>query len=264
MKALALALWLAAAPAAAFELQGSFTQGGMAVGRAAPGASVALDGKPVRVSPEGLFVLGFGRDHKAAATLKVDGETRELAIAARTYDVQRVDGLPQPTVTPDEAQLARIRDEAVRVRAARRIDSVLTAFAQAFVWPAEGRISGVFGSQRILNGEPRQPHLGVDVAAPTGTPVRAPAAGRVTLAEPDLFLTGGTIMLDHGHGLASVFAHLSRLDVKAGDEVKQGDSLGAIGGTGRATAPHLHWGMSWFDERLDPALLVSPMPEARK
>jgi murein DD-endopeptidase MepM/ murein hydrolase activator NlpD len=260
MKVLALALLLAAGPAAGFELQGSLTQGGMAVGRAAPGASVTLDGKPVRVSPEGLFVLGFGRDHKAAATLVVDGERRELAIDPRAYDVQRVDGLPQPTVTPDEVQLARIRAEAARVREARRIDSPLTAFAQSFVWPAEGRISGVFGSQRILNGEPRQPHLGVDVAAPTGAPVRAPAAGRVSFAEPDLFLTGGTVLLDHGHGLSSVFAHLSRLDVKPGDEVGQGDLLGAVGGTGRATAPHLHWGMSWFEERLDPALLVPPMP----
>jgi murein DD-endopeptidase MepM/ murein hydrolase activator NlpD len=118
----------------------------------------------------------------------------------------------------------------------------------------------VFGSQRILNGEPRQPHLGLDVAAPAGAPVRAPAAGRVTLAEPDLFLTGGTILLDHGHGLSSVFAHLSRLDVKAGDEVRQGDVIGAVGGTGRASGPHLHWGMSWFGERLDPALLVPPRP----
>jgi murein DD-endopeptidase MepM/ murein hydrolase activator NlpD len=260
MKALALALLLAASPAAALELQGSLTQGGMVVGHVAPGAAVTLDGRPLQVSPEGLFVIGFGRDHKATATLTVDGEARELAIAPRSYEVQRVEGLPQPTVTPDEAQLARIREEAGRIREARRIDSALTAFAQPFAWPAEGPVSGVFGSQRILNGEPRQPHLGLDVAAPAGAPVRAPAAGRVTLAEPDLFLTGGTILLDHGHGISSVFAHLSRLDVKAGDEVRQGDVIGAVGGTGRATGPHLHWGMSWFGERLDPALLVPPRP----
>lgn len=261
MRAAALALLLAASPAAALELDGALTQGGMVVGRVAPGAAVALDGKPVRVSPEGLFVLGFGRDRKAAARLTVDGETRELAIAPRRWDVQRVDGLPPATVTPDEAQLARIREEAAKLREARRVDSPLAGFAQRFVWPAEGRISGVFGSQRILNGEPRQPHFGVDVAAPTGTPVRAPAAGRVSLAEPDLFLTGGTVMLDHGHGLFSVFAHLSRLDVKAGEEVKQAAVIGAVGGTGRVTAPHLHWGLSWFEERLDPALLVPPMPQ---
>ena len=260
MRALALAALLAASPAAAFELRGALTQGGMAVGRASPGAAVALDGEPVRVSPEGLFVLGFGRDHEARATLTIDGRKHELAIAPRSYEVQRVDGLPPTTVTPDEAQLARIRDDAARVREARRIDSPLTAFAHPFVWPTEGRISGVFGSQRILNGEPRQPHLGVDVAAPAGTPVRAPAAGRVTLAEPDMFLTGGTLMLDHGHGISSVFAHLSRLDVQAGEEVEQGATIGAVGGTGRATAPHLHWGVSWFGERLDPALLVPPMP----
>ena len=261
MRALLLALLLAASPAAAVELQGALTQGGMVLGRAAPGAKVTLDGRPVRVSPDGLFVLGFGRDHKDAATLEVDGETQRLAIAPRVYDIQKVDGLPQQTVTPDPAQLARIREEGERIRAARRADTALLGFAQSFIWPARARISGVFGSQRILNGEPRQPHLGVDVAAPTGTPVRAPAAGRVSLAEPDMFLTGGTLMLDHGHGLSSVFAHLSRLDVKAGDEVRQGDVVGAVGGTGRATAPHLHWGMSWFDERLDPALLVPPMGE---
>lgn len=261
MKRAVLALLLLLAPpAAALELKGAFTQGGLVVGRAAPGARVTLDGRPIRVSPEGLFVLGFGRDHKPTATLVVDGETRELAIAPRQYDVQRVDGLPPATVVPDEAQLARIKAEAARLRAARREESALTAFVGPFIWPVEGRISGVFGSQRILNGEPRQPHLGVDVAAPVGAPVRAPAAGRVALAEPDLFLTGGTILLDHGHGVSSVFAHLSRLDVKAGDEVRQGQPIGAVGATGRATAPHLHWGMSWFDERLDPALLVPPMP----
>jgi murein DD-endopeptidase MepM/ murein hydrolase activator NlpD len=261
MRAAALALLLAASPAAALELRGALTQGGMAIGQVAPGAEVALDGRPIRVSPEGLFVIGFGRDHKPAARLTVNGEAHELAIAPRSWDVQRIDGLPPATVTPDEAQLARIRAEAARVREARSADSPLSGFAQGFIWPTEGRISGVFGSQRILNGEPRQPHYGVDVAAPTGTPVRAPAAGRVTLAEPDLFLTGGTILLDHGHGLFSVFAHLSRLDVRAGEEVPQGALLGAVGGTGRVTAPHLHWGLSWFDERLDPALLVPPMPE---
>lgn len=255
-----LLVLLLAAPAAALDLQGSFTQGGLVVGRAAPGARVLLDGRPVRVSPEGLFALGFGRDHKPTAKLEVDGEGRELRIAQRRWDVQRVDGLPPATVAPDQAQLARIKAEAAKVREARRTESALVAFVGPFVWPVEGRISGVFGSQRVLNGEPRQPHLGVDVAAPAGAPVRAPAAGRIALAEADLFLTGGTIILDHGHGVSSVFAHLSRLDVKAGDAVRQGDRLGAVGATGRATAPHLHWGMSWFDERLDPALLVPPMP----
>jgi len=193
-------------------------------------------------------------------------ETWTLTIRAREYDIQRIEGLPQKMVTPPAETLARIRAESAKVRAARDIDSAETHFSVPFIWPAKGRISGVYGSQRILNGEPRQPHFGVDVAAPTGTPVHAPAAGEIRLAELDLYYSGGTIILDHGHGLSSSFLHMSRVDVVVGQQVAQGEVIGAIGATGRVTGAHLDWRMNWFEQRLDPALLVAaqvPKPKLK-
>jgi len=151
---------------------------------------------------------------------------------------------------------ARIAREAARVREARLLDDARADFARAFIWPVQGRISGRFGNQRIYNGKPGSPHSGMDIAAPTGTPVKAPAAGVVTLADPDLYLTGGTLLIDHGHGISSNFLHLSRLDVKPGDRVEQGQVVGAVGATGRASGPHLHWGMNWFEVRIDPLLVL--------
>jgi murein DD-endopeptidase MepM/ murein hydrolase activator NlpD len=167
-------------------------------------------------------------------------------------------------VTPPEEQLVRIRKERQLVRAAkaRRIENEghLKAVLSGLSWPATGRISGVYGSQRFYNGTPGNPHYGVDVARPTGTPVHAPGPGVVTLAEPDLFYSGGTIILDHGYGLSSSFLHMSQIDVRVGDVLETGDIMGAIGATGRATGPHLDWRMSWFNQRVDPQLLVPPMP----
>jgi murein DD-endopeptidase MepM/ murein hydrolase activator NlpD len=185
-----------------------------------------------------------------------------LQIVPRTYDIQRIDGLLGQMVTPDAETLKRIRDEAAKVAEARRRDSGRTDFLQPFAWPRLGRITGVYGSQRVLNGQPRQPHFGVDVAGPVGAPVVAPAAGEVVLAEPDLYFTGGTIMLDHGHGLTSVLMHLSSVDVAVGQVVRQGEPVGRLGATGRVTGPHLDWRMNWFDQRIDPQLLVPPMPAA--
>jgi murein DD-endopeptidase MepM/ murein hydrolase activator NlpD len=244
-------------------LQGNFTQGGLVVGTAPPGSRVVLDGRAVRLSPDGRFVFGFGRDAAPDAELRIvapDGaeEVRRLAIARRDYDIQRIDGLPPKMVTPPEDVLQRIREEGARVRAARAFDSAEIFFTQTFIWPAEGPISGVYGSQRILNGEPRQPHFGVDVAAPTGTPVFAPAGGEIRLAESDLYYSGGTVILDHGHGLSSSFLHMSRVDVAVGQRVVQGERIGAIGATGRVTGAHLDWRINWFEQRLDPALLVPP------
>jgi murein DD-endopeptidase MepM/ murein hydrolase activator NlpD len=234
-------------------------------GRAEPGSTVTLDGRAVRVAEDGRFVFGFGREAPATAVLEVRGpsgavERRRLEIRARQFDVQHVDGLPQNLVTPDAEEEARIQREQAAVLEARKLDLDRPLFASGFIWPALGPISGVYGSQRILNGEPRAPHYGVDVAAPEGSPVRAPADGVVTFARPDLLLTGGTLVIDHGHGLSSTFIHLSRIEVAAGAEVKQGEVVGAVGATGRATGPHLHWGMNWFETRLDPQLLVGQMP----
>jgi murein DD-endopeptidase MepM/ murein hydrolase activator NlpD len=258
-----LALPMAGPPAAALEFEGKFIQGGMVLGTTTPGAAVTLDGRAVPVSPDGRFVIGFGRDAtQALLTLALpDGssEERHLAIAERDYDIQRIDGVPQNTVTPNPEELARIAREAAAVRALRATASAEPDFAAAMIWPAIGPISGVYGSQRILNGQPRAPHMGVDIAAPAGSPIVAAAGGVVRLAEP-LFLTGNTILIDHGYGLETSYAHLARIDVAPGQRVRQGEQIGLLGATGRVTGPHLHWGMEWFDVRLDPQLTVGPMP----
>jgi murein DD-endopeptidase MepM/ murein hydrolase activator NlpD len=264
---LALAAALAfAAPADADPVRfaGPLVQGGLVQGRVAPGSTVAVDGVPVRVSPEGVFLAGFGRDATAAtvAIVHPDGsrEERRLAVAARKFDIQRIDGLPERLVTPPPELQARIEAEAALVAAARRRDDPRTDFLTGFAWPVTGPISGVYGSQRILNGQPRAPHYGIDIAAPAGTPVAAPADGVVTLAA-DLYLTGWTLILDHGHGLSSVFMHLSEIAAREGARLRRGDVLGKVGATGRATAAHLHWGVNLFATRLDPQLLVPPMPK---
>ncbi len=264
----ALPLLAAAAPRALalqLQLDGAFSQGGLVTGRVAPGSKVTLDGAAIRVGAAGLFLIGFGRDAPAGALLKIRAlggaeEVRRLAVAQRTYEVQRIDGLPPNTVEPSRAELDRIAAEQKRINAARARDTDESFFADGFVWPAVGPISGVYGSQRILNGEPRRPHFGVDVAAPVGAPIRAPAGGIASLADPDLFFTGGTVMLDHGYGLASIFAHMRAVTAREGDRLKQGDAIGELGGTGRATGPHLHWGMYLFKTPLDPQFVVGPMP----
>lgn len=255
----------AVTPTQPVELTGALTQGGTVFGRVEPASSVTLDAKPVRVSEDGRFVFGFGRDAPPQAILEIRWRSglvtrMPLTVAPRQFDIQRVDGLPQNLVTPDPEEDARIAREQAAVLEARKLDLDRPLFESGFIWPALGPISGVYGSQRILNGTPRAPHYGVDVAAPEGAPVRAPADGLVTFAEPDLLLTGGTLVIDHGHGLSSTFIHLSRIDVAVGQEVKQGEQVAAVGATGRATGPHLHWGMNWFDVRLDPQLVVEPVP----
>ena len=232
-------------------------------GRAEPGAEVVFHGRAVRVSQPGQFLIGFGRDDTGPFELEVRHPTgaitrRSLPIEARQYNIQRIDGLPKKMVTPPPELLVRIREEGAKVREARAFDTAELDLFVPFAWPAQGPISGVYGSQRILNGEPRQPHFGVDIAASTGTPVRAPAGGDIRLAEPDLYYSGGTVILDHGHGLSSSFLHMSRIDVEVGQRVAQGEVIGAIGATGRVTGAHLDWRMNWFERRLDPALLVEP------
>ena len=263
----ALVFAAAATAAAAHEvgLEGPLVQGGLVRGVTEPDAKVSFDGRPVRVSPDGVFLIGFGRDDVGPFELVVrhaDGGVtrRNIAIAARDYPIQRIDGLPQNMVSPSAEELARIQREGAAIAAVRARDTAEPLFAGGFVWPATGPISGVYGSQRILNGEPRRPHFGVDVAAPVGAPVKAPADGIVALAEDDLFYTGGTVMLDHGHGLTSVYSHLSAVTVAPGALVCQGELIGRVGATGRVTGAHLDWRVNLFKTRLDPALLVGPMP----
>jgi murein DD-endopeptidase MepM/ murein hydrolase activator NlpD len=241
-------------------------QGGLIFGRTDPGAKVIFDKREIRVSPKGHFLIGFTRDAAPTSTLTVtfpDGskETETLHVKKRKYKIQRIDGLPPKMVTPPKEVLDRIRRENREIKKVRHIDSAVPYFLKGWIWPAKGRISGVYGSQRILNGKPRRPHFGVDVAAPVGTPVVAPSDGVVVLVEKNLYYTGGTIILDHGHGLTSAFLHMSAVNVKQGQHVKQGEKIGAIGKTGRATGPHLDWRINLFDARIDPALLVPPMPK---
>ena len=258
-----IALWLycLSAAALALELSGSIQQGGLVHGRTTPGAKVYLAEQALRVSPDGVFVFGFGRDAGPEANLVIElpngqRHTHILNVRQRRYQEQAIDGLPQNKVTPPQQQLDRIWAEQKLINAARARDDVRTDFTQTFIWPVQGRISGVYGSRRILNGIPKRPHAGVDIAAPTGTPVVAAADGVVSLVHQDMFYTGKTVMLQHGHGVSTLYIHLSAISVQAGQSVRQGEPIGAVGMTGRATGPHLHWGLNWFNLRLDPALLV--------
>jgi len=258
------------ADAGSLALDGNVTQGGLVIGKTEPGAKVSVDGREVRVSGDGAFLIGFGRDAKPAARLRVshpDGTRSEktLSVIPRKYKVQRIDGLPPRQVTPTKPEdLKRIRDDNARIAAVRKLDSEQTDFASGFHWPTIGPISGVFGSQRILNGKPRKPHNGVDVAAPRGSTVTAAADGTVALVHPDMFFTGKTVMIDHGHGLSSVYVHMDDILVTGGQRVAKGTPIGTVGKTGRVTGPHLHWGVSLFGTHLDPALLAGRMRDSVK
>lgn len=253
------------AVAPGIELEGHFVQGGLVIGRAAPGSRVSLDGKPIKLRADGRFLLGFGRDAKGKAVLTVRHpqgtvEKRALAIKKRRYRTQRISGLPRKMVTPPAPVMARIRAESQSIREARLHDSDRPMFDSGFIWPAQGPITGVYGSRRILNGKPRRPHYGIDIGAPVGTPVRAAASGIVRIADKDMYFTGGTVLVDHGYGLSSVYSHMATVRVTPGQRVDQGDVIGSIGATGRVTGAHLDWRVNLFLTRLDPALLVAPMP----
>ena len=245
------------------ELTGRFVQGGHALGRTWPRALVFVDGEALAAaSSSGHFIVGFDRDAPASVEIEVraDGRSvrRALDIAPGDFPITRVDGLPPSTVTPtDPALLARIARE-VELKTegfASRLDA--DHFRDGFDWPVTGfRVSSRWGAQRVLNGTPARPHYGIDLAAPAGTVIRAPAAGRVTLAETDLHFEGGLVLIDHGQGLITAYLHQSRLDVRAGQDLRRGDSVGRVGMSGRATGPHLCWRMKWRNRNLDPSLLT--------
>ena len=246
--------------------QGSWQQGGMVWGYLEPGQSLWLDDDSIPVADDGLFVFGFGRDASSPVSLTIqDGEqtllSTQVEITPQKYRIQRVEGVPQRTVTPSEEHLERIRREAALVRDARKESLPFGLFTEPFIWPTKGPITGVFGSQRVYNGVPGRPHYGVDVGVPKGTAVLSPADGVVTLAENDLFYSGGTIIIDHGLGVSSSMLHLSKVDVEIGQKISQGEKIGEVGATGRATGPHLDWRMNWRNTRIDPLLIVGPMPE---
>lgn len=276
---LVLAAWIMLAPGSAragcnspeIQIANELPQGGLLRGRVPVGSRLLLRDKDptqlareVLVGNEGQVILGAGRDEAGPLQLQLvlpDGSNCEMRVEVgrREWRLERVEGVPESTVNPPPAIAARIEREQAAVTRARERDDAREDFDTDFAWPLTGRISGVYGSQRIYNGTPKSPHSGLDVAAAKGTPVLAPAAGIVSFAKPDLYLTGGTILVDHGHGLSSSFLHLSRLDVSVGDRVEKGQRIGLVGATGRATGPHMHWGLNWFGTRLDPQLLVDPL-----
>jgi murein DD-endopeptidase MepM/ murein hydrolase activator NlpD len=238
-------------------LTGSLEQGSLVICRAPPGSTAELNGNALNVSSDGVFTFGFEFEQTAPAKLGVafpDGaiEMRDVVPVARHYEIQSITGLPEEMVTPPPEAEERMKQEHARVALARERDTDGLGFEQPFDWPAAGVISGVFGSQRVLNGEPKAPHFGVDIAAPVGTPIHAPADGIVSDGG-DYYLEGGFTMLDHGHGVSTCYLHQSKRLVNIGDSVKQGDVIGLVGQTGRATGPHVHWGMNWFQMRLDPS-----------
>jgi len=253
-----------AAPSAAVDRRivfpDSVQQGALVIGKVPAGSRVSYGGHDLKVTSYGTVAFGVARTEDGPVRVEVtrpDGsrETASVAVTARDWPIERVNGVPGKTVNPPPAIAKRIAREQAAVTAARTRDDARTGFAQDFIWPVQGRISGRFGNQRVYNGTPGSAHSGMDIAAPTGTPVKAPAAGVVTFADT-LYLTGGTILLDHGHGVSSNFLHLSRMDVAVGDVVQQGEVIAAVGATGRATGPHLHWGMNWLDVRIDPLLVL--------
>lgn len=248
------------------QFKGNWVQGGVLVGKTEPRTTIEFNGRNVPVSEDGVFVVGLAREAESPAVLIAKNDQGmsvkfEYPVKERKFNIQDIKGVPQRTVTPDPEQVARAKREAQLTNQARATTLDATHYAHGFEWPLLGRISGVYGSQRIYNGVPGSPHWGVDIARPTGTLVKAPAKGVVTLVHPDMFYSGGTLIVDHGHRLSSTFIHLSEILVNEGDLVEQGDPIAKVGATGRATGPHLDWRMNWFEIRVDPTTLVGPMPK---
>lgn len=260
---LLLALMFCPLPAQAqaqLKLSGRLVQGGLVHGQVAPGTRVLYHEHFVKLTADGRFILGFGRDAAPRQTLNLIASggqvtSKQLRITQRSYRIERINGINREMMEPGAEDLKRIRADAELVAKARQRDSDLPYFEENFIWPVKGPITGVYGSQRILNGEPRRPHFGVDIAAPRGTPVVAPADGVVTLCHPEMFFSGATLIIDHGHGLTSSFLHLDKILVKPGDRVAQGQPIARVGASGRVTGPHLDWRINWFTIRLDPQLL---------
>ena len=245
----------------AVTFDGKFIQGSFILGKTEPGSDVFIDKKKVKVTSDGFFVFGLGRDRKydVVITLDKDGKKQKIVkkVQKRQYNIQRIDGLEEKKVTPPEEVYERIKRENKWIGEARAINSSLIYFTKKFVVPVENAIiSGVYGSQRILNGKPKWPHYGLDFAADEGTKIKAMLDGTVTMAEPDLFYTGGTLIFDHGHGISTLYMHMKKILVKKGQKVKQGDVIGTVGSTGRATGAHLDVRLNWFQIRLDPATVL--------
>jgi murein DD-endopeptidase MepM/ murein hydrolase activator NlpD len=245
----------------AIEFKGEFLQGHFIIGLTDPSAKIIIDKKNVKVSNDGYFVFGIDRDRKfdLIITKIQNGKKQKIVkkVLKRKYNIQRIDGLEESKVTPPESVYKRIKEENNKIGEARAINSDLTFFKNQFIMPVEGIISGVYGSQRILNGKPKWPHYGIDIAAKKGTMIKSSGAGVVTMAEDDLYYTGGTIIMDHGHGISTIYSHLETVMVSVGDKINRGDIIGTVGSTGRSTGPHLDFRVNWFQTRLDPMTILN-------
>lgn len=256
-----VSLTLTNAAYAQINLSGEITQGSLIVGKAAPGSEVTLNDQALKVSEQGDYAFGFGRDDESEYVLivkELDGSIHKKTLSPkkREYNIQRIEGIKQSIMNPNPKAIERAKKDSKQVREARAISSDLTAFAKGFIKPIDGVVTGVYGSQRVYNGVPKRPHFGIDYAGNKGDPVKAPADGTVVLWVPDMFYSGGTMIIDHGHGISSTFLHLSDSHVKTGDTVKQGQVVAAVGSTGRSTGPHLDWRINWHGVRLDPQLAL--------
>ena len=249
----------------AVTFEGEFKQGGLLIGQVQEGQTVIYQGKTLNLTINNQFLLGLGRNAPTTTGITINSQDKEpetitLKIAARQYNIQKIEGVPAKTVSPLASDLQRIKQDAYMVRESRKLVSNKQDFLKGFIKPANGPVTGVYGSQRFYNGVPKSPHYGIDYAAPIGTPVIAPADGVVTFAHNDLFYSGGTLIIDHGHGLSSTFLHLSEILVKPDQQVTLGMEIAKIGATGRATGPHLDWRMNWLDQRIDPDLVLKVLP----
>ena len=245
----------------AIEFRGKFLQGHYIIGITDPSAKIIIDKKKVKVSNDGYFVFGIDRDRKFDLVItKIKDNKKEKItkkILKRKYNIQRIDGLDEKKVTPPESVYKRIKNENNKIGKARSINSDLPFFKNKFIMPVKGIISGVYGSQRILNGKPKWPHYGIDIAAKQGTMIKSSGSGTVTMAEDDLYYTGGTIIMDHGHGISTIYSHLETVMVSIGDKINKGDVIGTVGSTGRSTGPHLDFRVNWFQTRLDPMSVIN-------
>ena len=245
----------------AIEFRGKFLQGHYIIGITDPSAKIIIDKKKVKVSNDGYFVFGIDRDRKFDLVItKIKDNKKEKItkkILKRKYNIQRIDGLDEKKVTPPESVYKRIKDENNKIGKARSVNSDLPFFKNKFIMPVKGIISGVYGSQRILNGKPKWPHYGIDIAAKQGTMIKSSGSGTVTMAEDDLYYTGGTIIMDHGHGISTIYSHLETVMVSIGDKINKGDVIGTVGSTGRSTGPHLDFRVNWFQTRLDPMSVIN-------
>ena len=245
----------------AIEFTGKFVQGHFILGKTNPGSKIVIDKTEIKVSKDGYFVFGIDRDRKFDILITKIGNDKKEKITKkvfkRKYKIQKIDGLPENKVTPPESVYKRIKKENNAIAKARAINSDLNYFKNKFIMPVDGIITGVYGSQRILNGKPKWPHYGIDIAAKQGTHIISSGNGIVTMAEDDLYYTGGTIIMDHGHGISTIYSHLENVLVSVGDKINQGDIIGTVGSTGRSTGPHLDFRINWFQTRLDPMTVIN-------